>query len=64
MSVRVNMIDQYGELLKVREYRRGNQKRTIQRNWQRRVHKIKTSKAKIQHNMCWTQLYGVEYLES
>ena len=66
MSVRVNMIGQYGELLKVREYRRGNQKRTIQRNWQRRVQRrvLKTNKAKIQHNMCWTQLYGVEYLES
>jgi hypothetical protein len=60
MSVRGNMIGQYGKLLNVREYRRGNQKRTIQRNWQR----IKTNKAKIQHNMCWTQLYGVEYLES
>jgi hypothetical protein len=34
MSVRGNMIGQYGKLLNVREYRRGNQKRTIQKNWQ------------------------------
>ena len=64
MSVRGNMIGRYGKLLNVREYRRGNQKRTIQKNWQRRVHKTKTNKAKIQHNMCWAQLYDVENLES
>jgi hypothetical protein len=34
-----------------REYRRGNQKLTIQRNWQHRVHKTKTNKTKSQHNM-------------
>jgi len=33
----------------VREYRRDNQKWTIQRNWQRRVHKTKTNKTKTQH---------------
>ena len=32
-----------------REYRSGNQKRTIQRNWQHRVHM--TKKKKPQHNM-------------
>ena len=32
----------------VREYRRGNQKWTIQRNWQHMVHKTKTNKTKTQ----------------
>ena len=32
----------------------GNQKWTIQRNWQHRVHKTKKNKTKIQHNMFWT----------
>ena len=31
-------------LINVREYRRGNQKWTIQRNWQHRVHKTMESK--------------------
>jgi hypothetical protein len=43
--------------INVREYQRGNQKWTIQRNWQHRVHKTKTNKANPQHNMCWTPLY-------
>jgi hypothetical protein len=30
--------------INVREYRRGNQKWTIQRTWQHRVHKTKTNK--------------------
>ena len=34
--------------IKVREYRRGNQKGTIQRNWQHMVQKTKKNKAK--HN--------------
>ena len=38
------------------EYRRGNKKRTIQRNWQHWVHKKKTNEKKTQHNMCWTLL--------
>jgi len=42
----------------VREYRRDNQKWTIQRNWQYRSHKTKTNKTKTQHNMCWTPLYA------
>ena len=42
--------------INVREYRRGNQKRTIQRNWQHRVHKTKKNKTKTHHNMCWTPL--------
>jgi hypothetical protein len=29
----------YTKRIKVREYRRGNKKRTIQRNWKHRVHK-------------------------
>jgi hypothetical protein len=38
-------------LNQVREYRRGNQKRTIQRNWQYRVHRTKKNKTKtIQRN--------------
>jgi hypothetical protein len=32
--------------INVKEYRRGNQKRTIRRNWQHRVHKKKKNKAK------------------
>ena len=42
----------------VREYRRVNQKWTIQRNWQHRAHKTKKNKTKPQHNMCWTPLYA------
>ena len=34
------------EGINVREYRRGNQTWTIQRNWQHRVHKTKTHKRK------------------
>jgi len=34
--------------INVRKYRRGNQKRTIQRNWQNRVHKATEKKSK--HN--------------
>ena len=30
---------------------KGNQKWTIQRNWQHRVHKTKKNKTKMQHNM-------------
>jgi len=40
----------------VREHRTANQKLTIQRNWQHRVHKTKKNKAKTHHNMCWTLL--------
>ena len=40
--------------INVREYRRGNQKWTIQRNWQHRAHKTKINKAKTQQNICWT----------
>jgi len=40
----------------VREYGRGNQKRTTQRNWQHMVHKTKKTKTKTQHNICWTPL--------
>jgi hypothetical protein len=38
--------------INVRDYWRDNQKWTIQRNWQHRVHK--TSTKQKQHNMCWT----------
>ena len=41
----------------VREYRKGNQIWTIQRNWQHRKHKTKKNKIKTQHDMCWTPLY-------
>jgi hypothetical protein len=40
--------------INVGEYRRGNKKCTIQRNWHHRVYKIKENKIKTQHNMCWT----------
>ena len=45
--------------INVREYRSGNQKWTIQRNWQHRVHKTKKNKAQTEHNMCWTPLYVI-----
>ena len=35
-----------------REYRRGNHKWIIQRNWQHSVHKTKKNKTKSQHNTC------------
>jgi hypothetical protein len=39
--------------INVREYRRGNQQLTIQRNWQHRVHKTKKNKTVTQYNtMC------------
>ena len=38
----------------VREYRRGNQKWTIQRNWQNRVHKTNKNKTNTKYNVCWT----------
>ena len=44
--------------INVKEYRRGNQKWTIQRNW---VHKTKTNKTKTQHNMCWTPPYTKQH---
>ena len=51
---------EYMFLINVREYRRGNQKKEIQRNWQHRLHKTKKNKAKTQHNMCWTPLYTIK----
>ena len=39
-------------LIKIREYQRGNQKWTIQRNWQHREHKDEEK----QQNMCWIPL--------
>jgi len=44
--------------INVREYQRDNQKWTIQRNWQHRVHKRKKNKTKTQHTMCLTPLYA------
>jgi hypothetical protein len=38
-------------IINVREYRRNNHKRTIQRNWQHRVHKKKKKKLKTQYNI-------------
>jgi len=43
-------------LINVREYRMGNEKLTIQRNWQHRAHKTKKNKTKTQHNICWIPL--------
>ena len=40
-----------------KRYQRGNQKRTIQRNWQHRVHMTKKNKTKTQHNMCWIRYH-------
>jgi len=36
--------------ISVREDRRGNQEKTIQRNWPHMLHKTKKNKAKTQHN--------------
>jgi hypothetical protein len=44
--------------INVREFRRGNQKWTIQRNWQHRVHKTKKTKQK--HN---TICVGNHYMQ-
>ena len=43
--------------INVREYRRGNQKWTIKRNWQHWVHKTKKNKTNTQHKMFWTPQY-------
>jgi len=51
-------------MINVREYRRGNQKRTIQRNWQHRVHKTKKKQAKSEHYMCWTQLCASKHKQN
>jgi hypothetical protein len=45
-------------IINVREYRRGNQKYPIQRNWQHMVHKTKKNKTKTQHNMRCLPLYA------
>ena len=36
---------------------KGNQKGTIQRNWQYRTHKTEKNKTKTQHNIWWKPLY-------
>jgi len=40
--------------INIREYGRGNQKWTMQRETGNTVHTIRR---KTQHNMCWTSLY-------
>ena len=53
----VKLAEFYPLRINVREYRRGNLKWTIQRNWQHHwVHSTKKNKRKTQHNMCWTLL--------
>ena len=42
----------------VREYRSGNQKWAIQRNWQHRIHKTKTNKTKTQYTISWAPIYA------
>jgi predicted membrane protein len=42
--------------INVREYRRGNQKKAFQRNWQHRVHKTKKNKTKAQCNVLDTTM--------
>jgi hypothetical protein len=49
-------------LINDREHRRGNQKWTIQRNREHRVHKMKTNKTKTQQYMCCTSLYVNKYI--
>jgi len=48
----VDMFSPLRHTIKVREYRRGNHKGTILRNWQRRVHKTKKNTAKTQRGFC------------
>jgi len=43
-------------LINVRKYRRDNQKWTIQRNWQYRVHTTKTNTTKTQQNVLDTAI--------
>ena len=49
---------QGGEEMNVREYWKGNQKWTIQRNWQHRVHKTEKNKTKTSYNICWIPLHA------
>ena len=42
-----------------KECRRGNQKRTSQRNWQHRVHKRKKNKTKTQHIIILLILFSI-----
>jgi len=48
-------------VINIREYRRGSQKWTIQRNRQHKVHETKKNKTKTQHNMCWTPLFATNH---
>jgi predicted HAD superfamily hydrolase len=50
--------------INVREYGRGNQKWTIQRNWQHRAHKTKINKAKTQQNIWWLHEHNMSDLTS
>jgi hypothetical protein len=45
-----------GTFLNKGEYRRGNQKWTIQRNWQHSGHKTNKTKTQYILYMCWTPL--------
>jgi hypothetical protein len=54
-----NDVRPHPQLLIGRKYRRSNQKWTIHRNWQHRVHKMKKNKNKTQHNMCLTPIYSL-----
>jgi hypothetical protein len=46
------------QYIHVTEYRNGNQKWPIQKNWQDMINKTKKNKTKTQHNMSWTPLYA------
>ena len=49
-----------GDSINVRQYRRGNLKWTIQRNWLHRITKTQDEdkqNTKTKHNMCWTPPY-------
>jgi len=47
--------------IKVREYQRGNQKWTIQRNWKHRAYKTMKNKTKTQYSMCWIPLCAIKH---
>ena len=62
VSLNIFTDNQYVQVvsINVRQYRRGNLKWTIQRNWQHRITKTQVEdkqNTKSKHNMCWTPPY-------
>ena len=62
VSLNIFTVNQYVQVvsINVRQYRRGNLKWTIQRNWQHRITKTQDEdkqNTKTKHNMCWKPPY-------